>query len=434
MPQVDPMRLCDAQHAFVRREELFAHGVAVGTFPAPLPTGCDDWEQGALLWETDVKIEPERIPPRSRLNALVADMTGFEDCDVRSSSAWLTYCSRRVMGIGGLELRRLPRVKPRTFDCVAAFSALLEPHGAKCVPSPVGIFTKRVLEMWGGLAPLASDLRDPAVRAMLQAFRPNADQKRPDDHASTEGAAKGTSPGTFVRSLRRRALSFEDCRRSGKWPSDDALRRKLDELSANGVLRRGFCLKCTHCRFFSWYRAADVEERFTCLRCGSRVQLGRATWIEDSPEPTWSYLLDEMLFEVLPGLSPVILALDTLKADSQSFFFAPEMEVVHASGEKFEVDLWVMVDGRIVVGEAKTSPSLGKNNAEVKKAANRLGLLARAVTADEVVLATNQPEWTPPSVSAMRNALEGTRARLSLMCGVEQEALPPRPPSVPEPP
>jgi hypothetical protein len=417
MPAEEPMRLCDLGHAFVPCIEPFVGGEAVGAFKTPVPASFDVWEPGRLHWEVDIAIDTDRVPARTLLRDVVATKAGYEDCDVRASSAGVSFSSRRTVAIQGQELRRLPHVRPRLFDCAEAFRRLLANERIQCQPSNVGLYTTRVLGMWGSLDRLAADLGDDAISATLQAFRPKQDHKYKE---RDERGGRSKLPGLFLASIRRRALTFADCMRAGRWGSADDLRAKLDELGAKGIVRRGFCLKCTNCRFSSWYAIGDIRETFLCGRCGSQQRLRESTWLGDNPEPEWRYLLDEVVFAVIPGLRPVVLALAKLKAESKSFFFAPEMEVRWGKGEreKAEFDLWVIADGKVIVGEAKAGSSLGKNGALVKKAAGKLGHIARVVRADSIVLATTAKSWTPTSTESLEIALRGTRTKMVVLEGL----------------
>jgi hypothetical protein len=87
-----------------------------------------------------------------------------------------------------------------------------------------------------------------------------------------------------------------------------------------------------------------------------------------------------------------ILALAHLASDVRSFLFAHEMEVVDEAGRASEHDLWAIADGRLLIGEAGTTGTLGGN---LRKRIGRLVHVAAALTADEVVLATTADDWEP---------------------------------------
>lgn len=51
-----------------------------------------------------------------------------------------------------------------------------------------------------------------------------------------------------------------------------------------------------------------------------------------------------------------ILALDRLRGDSRDFLFVPERDVCDGNGQLVaEVDVWAIADGRLLIGEAKTT-------------------------------------------------------------------------------
>ncbi len=70
-----------------------------------------------------------------------------------------------------------------------------------------------------------------------------------------------------------------------------------------------------------------------------------------------------------------------------------------------EGDLLAHADGQVITAEAKCSDSLGDTTKKVKMAARKRVLLAAALRADEVIMATTAGSWAPSSIDAMRGAL-----------------------------
>jgi hypothetical protein len=65
-----------------------------------------------------------------------------------------------------------------------------------------------------------------------------------------------------------------------------------------------------------------------------------------------------------------------------------------------EVDLWAIVNGSPVIGEAKTTDVLDDRGKDADVVA-RLFRVADAVTADELVFATTEPAWRKRSKDAI---------------------------------
>ena len=81
-----------------------------------------------------------------------------------------------------------------------------------------------------------------------------------------------------------------------------------------------------------------------------------------------------------------------------------------ADRSKIEADLWMVIDGAIIIGEAKRGGTLGSTAAARKRVAQRYPTLAQLLTADRVVFASDA-EWQTTS----RNAVDSAFARSSIV-------------------
>jgi hypothetical protein len=134
----------------------------------------------------------------------------------------------------------------------------------------------------------------------------------------------------------------------------------------------------------------------------------QAAWKQpDDGEPNWYYDLDEMVYQALRhDVSAPVLALAKLAQGAQSMLVRPEANVYKDKSLLAEIDLWAIIDGQIVVGEAKTVSRLDSTRASERRIAARLAHVAQAVTADQVVLATTAPSWDEGSLTLVREALK----------------------------
>ncbi|WP_406129040.1 hypothetical protein OHQ89_46325 [Streptomyces canus] len=88
-----------------------------------------------------------------------------------------------------------------------------------------------------------------------------------------------------------------------------------------------------------------------------------------------------------------VLALATLAQSAHSFQDMPEAVVRREGYPDLEVDLWAIIDGRIVIGEAKISDRLEPiKRKEVQRCAALRGLI-EDLSADRFVMATTGPAW-----------------------------------------
>ncbi len=142
----------------------------------------------------------------------------------------------------------------------------------------------------------------------------------------------------------------------------------------------------------------------------NRTRSRRAAW-KGPDEPEWFYALDEVAYQGLTSNIHVpILALAELSRSTRSFLHMPEA-VVHRSGhEDIEVDIWAIVDGRIVIGEAKKSDRLESSDRREKQRCAALRVLVADLTADEFVMATAAPAWSERSKNNVERTIGSTTA------------------------
>jgi hypothetical protein len=292
-----------------------------------------------------------------------------------------------------------PRI--RFLSAHAIFDVLAAEAGLTLVESAAGRFTARTTELWGGLPALTHDLRRPIVRNILDAFQ----SKTPS----------GAEPGNYI--LERRYLSLYDLQRA---TGDHAeLVAFVDSCLHLGVLRRGLSLACDHCSNFGWYDADDVGQTVRCARCRTEHVIDSAVVRGGGSEPTWYYGLAEVVYQARRhSFNVPLLALDEVATKAQSVIGMTDHKVVFADDE-VEIDLWAVIDGRIVIGEAKTGRELESSAADRRKKAERLRRAADDLTADTLVLATAATSWSPSSIEAIENTFSGSHCQIDVRVNVD---------------
>ncbi|WP_194923405.1 hypothetical protein [Catenulispora pinisilvae] len=110
------------------------------------------------------------------------------------------------------------------------------------------------------------------------------------------------------------------------------------------------------CADSSFYHLADIGNGYWCPRCRQHNAITDGAWTSAAHEPEWFYSLDEIVCLALDNNIHVpILALNQLAATARSFLHMPEVIVRRQGETDLEVDLWAIVDGHIVIGEAKNT-------------------------------------------------------------------------------
>lgn len=353
-----------------------------------------------MLWWVDIRRDSHKVPQRSVLADDICDGSWPSRPLVRIGRDGPTYFSqRRAFVPAGATLNHvLARPLIRFPDALTIFRRLAKQSGASIAESDKGAFVRHSIELWEDRDALASDLRDPSINSLLCAW-----------------LVASKSDGTLGYVLdRRRYLSIQDIRlvlgsvgeAAGEMASG-AADVVVDRYLARGVLRRGLALKCQNCRNMSWYDADDFGQAFQCRRCRLQSPVDSRSRRGVGDDAVWYYSLSEVVFQALTHNSRVpLLACDQLGRDAQSTLWLPEQEVVFDDGTQCECDIWMTIDGRITLGEAKVNGSLGSTKQSRNAAAAKYRRLAEVFSADAVVFATSNG-WDDESRRAIEDTFRG---------------------------
>jgi hypothetical protein len=360
--------------------------------PLQLPEAQAAAHLGAPLhWYIDVWLPHHALPARPALpgSCLTQETSGIPDTVARAARHSISFISANM----GFSTPDTPYARPLLHFPSAdrVFEELAGAHGATVERSSAGLRAAIAVEMWGSPEALASDLRGPARNA-LNSFLPPA--KKRDGNYGSGYAIRGNG-----------YVALEDIKNTLGSGTFDAARGLVDRLLSKSVLRRGLLLNCARCRFEAFYRIEQVGPAFDCEACGHTSPLARGRWYKQDAEPCWYYALDQVVQDLLQQHGDVpLLAAQQLRQKAASVLWSPELEVTHAEGS-IELDLCLIVDGRIIVGEAKSNNTL-KADKGTQEAATRLVYAAQLLTADEIVLATSKHAWARGTRAAVTQAVE----------------------------
>ena len=259
----------------------------------------------------------------------------------------------------------------------------------ECRLSHKGEFALAACALFGGFEQLCTELRDENVARLLMGYLDG------DRHASGRALDK------------RRYLRLADAQDLGLDGDPAPL---INRLEGSRVLVRGLVLKCERCRYTSFYRTREVDPSFACTRCGHEQRPGPEHWL-GSTEPEWHYRLDEAVFQFVRqhGDLPLLAAYDLFARSKEAVLIAPEVEFIRQQNEREqdgpreqrgddegdedenkprEFDFVVVRNGALYLGEGFAAARYE----ETKRAENRrleyLAMIAEALNAEAVVLAT----------------------------------------------
>jgi len=131
--------------------------------------------------------------------------------------------------------------------------------------------------------------------------------------------------------------------------------------------------------------------------------------------------LDEIIYQGISNdMAVPILALDHFrKRAKRAFDFSPELEILRTAGNKpaLEVDVCCLMDGSLIVGEAKTAPILAKVRKEERIMIANYRELAADIGASTVVFATIAPSWDTITRQEIDKAFSGDRIKPFILSG-----------------
>ena len=376
-----------------RRTPLLRHEGATQGLPTPIPVGVTSEDPFALRWMVDIEVEGWSPARHRLLGAEVLRGVVMSDHDARTSSLGPSYFGLAPFQqafLGLEESTARPRLRP--LSILEQVSAVLTSQGWQARLSDKGAFALHSARLFDGVEGLATALRRPPVRQLLDAYLT---------------PTTTNDPGRYLKDTRRRYLTLAHARDVIGGGADTAAAVASD-LYSRGALLRGHLLKCEHCRSTSFY-VLNEQQEFTCLRCRTRQRATRFSWLE-APEPEFHYALSEVLFQFLShnGDIPLLAALDRFVEgrgqERAAFDIAFELQLISPSGDMSEHDIIVTWGTELWIGEATIENRLGRNEAEERDRLRRLKEVADTLSAEGVLLATAAPSFR----AATRRRIERT--------------------------
>jgi len=348
-----------------------------------------------LRWHIDVSLPGHLPPARTALSSdgLQQNLPGsIPDTVARAGRYGISFSSANMGSVpAGVPVEgRLAHPLLRFPSAEQIFTELAAARGATAQRSSAGRRAANAAELWRSFDAIVADLTGP-TRRLLDAFLP-PDRQRDGDYQSGY-AIRGDGYLTFNHAAA--ALGTET----------GVTRATLDRLLGLNVLRRGLLLSCERCRWQAFYPIDQVGRSFVCAACSHTSGVAQGSWYKGDPEPAWNYGLDQVVRDLLRqhGDLPILTAAH-LRRDARDFLWAPELAIEDATGE-VELDACLIIDGRVVVGEAKSNGQLGSGRRGTGQASANLVRIAQLLTADEIVLATSKPAWAPGAIPAVERAL-----------------------------
>jgi len=209
-----------------------------------------------------------------------------------------------------------------------------------------------------------------------------------------------TQKGLRDRFNQFRSTALKEDRNRSEWQHYDFKEQVLGEIDwllSTRVLLQGCELSCGKCGSRNWFPIGDMDAELTCPSCSFTFSTPAS--------PEWSYRLNALVSDGLRrrGMLAVILTLNELEQFSRSLFLhCPCQDVFKKgrSGKFTDLDILVVSEGRLIIGEVKSTPGGFK-----KHDLQCLETLALCILPDEVLLSAIGVNW-PPDISSAINEME----------------------------
>lgn len=248
-------------------------------------------------------------------------------------------------------------------------------------PSSTAKYHRNFVDRIGGLEKAVHYLSSPPYRELLEVLSDNKDREK------LGWILSNPSPRRTLHHLHLRELlgtaTPTDTKKYFDTVSDE-LPEEAISLLEEGILERGFRLKCHSCSFNSWYPAEHVGQVFECSRC-FQSQVYKSN-------PLWLYKLREVIFQGFDhDMQVPLLALNHLKRKSLHYFeWVPDSDVYWSeSNEEMHqnVDVLCICDGKLFIGEAKSNDEIDVEQFSFYEK------ICKLVAVDGIVFATSKPQW-----------------------------------------
>jgi hypothetical protein len=373
-------------------------GKLPGFFESPVPRAFSEVNAHSHRWLVEVSFAGNQPPRHPSMGEKLA--SGPNLGTARAGIDGLVYqCPGSLVRGQDIELQML-RIDVFVPDSDFIFRTVLASAGYQMTISDKGAYGSEAVRKFGGLEEIGSALHDSKTAELLNKY------------LSTEGSKKGVfDNGVFLRD-HRRYLNFISIQKILE--DRDIAASLIDQWISKDILRRGFIFKCVRCSNAAWFSVDSVTQRFICPRCGSNQQYTRAHWLHPE-EPSWFYKLDEIVYQMLSHNGEVtLLTLLTLRKQSRdSFLYSPELSIRLDSNPKakMEIDICCIVDGKLIIGEAKSVGSLASNKGTAPQIIERYRKVADLISASGLIFSTTATEWD----EGTRQAIDELRKNFPLL-------------------
>ncbi len=379
-------------------------------FETPKPKSFPTIQPYEHRWIADVIIAGHYLPRNSNLGEWVirSPILGRHGARVGSGGALSYFCPN--IGYPGGDVDSI-LVRPTIFvpSALELFQRLAWSIGCDAKLSDKGFFAQHTISKFGGLDDLAGFFSDAFARELIFKF--------------LDENPKGSVTDGWLLNDQRRYLTLASVSQILRF--NPTSQKTLDLLITKGVMYRGCIFKCGACRNADWFGLDEFSQTFKCKRCGTTQHVTKENYWYAEHEPGWCYKLDEIIYQFLRHNGYVgVLALACLKGRTvNSFLFTSDLELIKEDSTdrkpELEVDILAVLDGDLVLGEAKKDNRLGETAAAEKRNIQKYCRLAKELVAKKLVFATFSDAWSDETMKNLESVTANLPFEMILLSGSE---------------
>ena len=381
-------------------------GKTLPLFQTPKPKGFTTIVPGEHRWLAEVKLEGLTYPRHPALGEWLVQHPGLGTQGARTARNGLSYfCPSPIYFTGGDVDTILIRPTVYLPDAEETIERLANAVNWTTRISDKGSYSRDTLRKFGGIEQLSEYLRTTEKNSVLHEYL----KPKPSSGNQLQNEKYLSSDQRWYLEMSR----IQELAPTGTGGL-------VDFLISHNILHRGFVLKCQSCRNTSWFPLADLTDQFRCKRCRREQNILYDSALQKT-EPVWHYALDEIVYQGLRNDMVVpILALDHFRRNSRSFQFADELEIRQIGSEKpfIEIDLCCIVDGRLTIGEAKTTSRIAATGQAEAQALRNYRDAAVGLGAEQFVIATSKI-WACQTIINARTAFQDTPIAVLVLNGAD---------------
>ncbi|WP_143832930.1 MULTISPECIES: hypothetical protein [Nocardiopsis] len=326
---------------------VFVDNKTVSPFPTPKPKNFSEIKLPDHYWLTSLQIEDYGPPSLPKLGPKILKGGTLLTTEARVATDGIVYNCPSPMHFGGdVDVNTVrPRIYiPNTMELLQEY---FEGICTSIQLSDKGKYFQDTVRRFGDLNALGKFVTSSSGISILDKFLAKKNEK-------SEGVIYLDNDQRAYLSLGALTASLGNERQAANL---------IDDFMGKGIIERGYIFGCERCSLSSWYSLDALTAEFTCSRCSFQQKFTSQHW-KHPVEPRWYYKLAETVYQFYQHNSDLpARVLYDFKQKSQTFHYSPEIELIGfpSPGEKKELDIACIADGKIIVGECKTQTMTKKD-------------------------------------------------------------------------